>query len=158
MKLLLQIGNIRLLWWSSCHSRGDHLARNNHIRNRLAVYFCLYISRLFRRKKWFMITKADLVILLHLPGKLANLLLSMLLLFCRCNQKKFYIVAQKSKYGIQIGEERKYNAHCSKSEEQELLSIIHGLELLAGFSITLKKNLKRVALLSYNRNVFFRLY
>ena len=60
--------------------------------------------------------------------------------------------AEKSGYEIEAAEERKYAQHEKNCSEQGILFVPLAVESLGGLSVTLKKALKRIALLADSRN------
>ena len=60
--------------------------------------------------------------------------------------------AEKSGYAIEAAEERKYAQHEKNCSEQGFLFVPLAVESLGGLSVTLKKALKRIALLADSRN------
>ena len=60
--------------------------------------------------------------------------------------------AEKSGYAIEAAEERKYAEHEKNCSEQGFLFVPLAVESLGGLSVTLKKALKRIALLADSRN------
>ena len=60
--------------------------------------------------------------------------------------------AEKSGYAIEAAEERKYAQHENDCSEQGILFVPLAVESLGGLSVTLKKALKRIALLADSRN------
>ena len=60
--------------------------------------------------------------------------------------------AEKSGYAIEAADERKYAQHKNDCSEQGILFVPLAVESLGGLSVTLKKALKRIALLADSRN------
>ena len=60
--------------------------------------------------------------------------------------------AEKSSYAIEAAEERKYAQHENCFSEQGILFVPLAVESLCGLLVTLKKKLKRIALLAESRN------
>ena len=136
-----------------CHGRVDAISRHDRIRDRIAsACSAANLSQVIEKQNLIAGNSSrpgDIFLHSWKSGRPAAL---DVIVSSRLQRNVINHAAEKSGYAIEAAEERKYAQNENGCSEQGILLVLLAVESMGGLSVTLKKTLKRIALLADSRN------